>query len=121
MNSQELLETYPNAAEVVRKHFMEKLLESLVTSDLPDDFKEFARQQEIDNDKIASLIDAQPRGLFEVFDQHQLYIGIIPTYTMDGVIFRYTLTTLISGEQPTRLEAEKTVIELAFKMLNEKL
>jgi hypothetical protein len=121
MNSKELLETYPKAAEVVRKHFMDKLLESLNDADLPDDFKEFARQQEIDNDKIASLIDSQPRGLFDVFDNSDIFIQI--SVDLENKCFRYSFDggKVESNDYTSRKEAESASIEAAFEILNEKL
>ena len=122
MKAIELLETYPKTADVIKEFYNKKMIDSLEgDGDIPEDFKEMIRSQSFDSEYVAPFIDNNPRFLFDVFDQHELYIGIIPTYTNDGVVFQYTLTTLISGEQPTRIEAEKVVIELAFKMLNDKL
>jgi hypothetical protein len=126
MNSKELLETYPKAADVVRKHFMEKLLESLNDADLPDDFKEFARQQEIDNEKISGLIDGQPRGLFDVFDAHEINVIIHAYIEEPPTEFGYSIPQ--EGDKSatmdiyqTRKEAEIAAIEKAFEILNEKL
>jgi hypothetical protein len=123
MKGAELLETYPKAAKVISEFYNNKLIDSMNDSSegVSEEFKEMIKQQSFDNEYVATFIDSNPRFLFDVFDDNELYIGIIPTYTNDGVVFQYTLTTLISGEQPTRIEAEKAVIELAFKMLNDKL
>ena len=123
MKGIELLETYPKAATVIKEFYNNKLIDSVSNSseEIPEEFKEMIKQQSFDNEYVAAFIDSNPRFLFDVFDDNELYIGIIPTYTNDGVVFQYTLTTLISGEQTTRIEAEKAVIELAFKMLNNKL
>jgi hypothetical protein len=121
MKGLELLETYPKAAKVINEFYHIKMIESMNTEDVSQEYKDLLKEQEFDNEYVATFIDANPRILFDVFDDNELYIGIIPTYTNDGVVFQYTLTTLISGEQPTRIEAEKAVIELAFKMLNDKL
>jgi hypothetical protein len=126
MNGKTLLETYPKAAEVIRKHFMEKLLESLNDADLPDDFKEFARQQDIDNDKVGGLIDAQPRGLFDVLDSNSVYIEILVDLTKDDALFSYVIDGDMMGNVEgilynSRIEAEKVAIEKAFQLLNDKL
>ena len=68
MKALELLETYEKAAETVKEYLRDKLIESLNTTELPEDFKEFARQQQIDNDKVAGIIDSAPGALFEIFD-----------------------------------------------------
>jgi hypothetical protein len=121
MNSKELLETYTKAAEVVKKHFVDKLLESLNDADLPDDFKAFARQQEIDNDKIASLMDSQPRGLFDVLDENGVFTQI--SVDLENNCFRYSFDggRVESNDYTKRKEAEIAAIEKAFEILNEKL
>ena len=121
MNNEELLETYPKAADVVRKHFMEKLLENLNDADLPEDFKEFARQQDIDNEKIASLISSQPRGLFDVLDENDVFVQI--SVDLENKCFRYSFDggKVESNDYDTRKEAEVAAIEKAFEILNNKL
>jgi len=122
MKGAELLETYPKAAAAIKEFYYGKMIESLKKdNDIPEEFKDMVKAQQFDSEYVATFIDTNPRFLFDLMDANELYIGIIPTYTNDGVVFQYTLTTLISGEQPTRIEAEKAVIELAFKMLNDKL
>jgi hypothetical protein len=126
MNSQELLETYGKAATVVKAYYLEKFLDSMVTADVPDNFKDFAKEQGIDNDTISKMIDSMPRALFDVFDAHELHIEILVAYQDKPSIFTYTV---VEGDlihtQPTkynsRIEAEKVAIEEAFKVLNDKL
>jgi len=126
MNGKTLLETYPKSADIVKQHFTEKLLESLNNANLPDDFKEFARQQQIDNDKIGELIDSQPRGLFDVFDSNGVYIEILVDLTKDDALFSYVINGNIMSNVEgvlynSRIEAEKVAIEKAFEILNDKI
>ena len=126
MNSQELLETYSKSATVVKAYYLEKFLESMITTDVPDNFKDFAKEQGIDNDTISKMIDSMPRALFDVFDAYELYIEILVMYSDKPSIFTYTI---VEGDlihtQPTkynsRIEAEKMAIEEAFKLLDEQL
>ena len=123
MNAQELLETYGKAAVVVKAHYLEKFLESMNTTDVPENFKEFAKDKGIDNDTIAKMIELAPRTLFDVFDTHSIYIQI---NVFTGGAFSYSiigdLATVGSTDTfPIRIEAEKVAIEEAFKVLNEKL
>ena len=126
MNSQELLETYGKAATVVKAYYLEKFLESMVTTDVPENFKDFAKEHGIDNDTIAKMIDSMPRALFDVFDTYELHIEILVAYQDKPSIFTYTVVEgdLIHSE-PTRynsrIEAEKVAIEKAFEILNDKL
>ena len=125
MNAQELLETYGKAAAVVKAHYLEKFLESMNTTDVPENFKEFAKDKGIDNNTIAKMIELAPRTLFDVFDTYEVYIEILIDYT-NGVIFTYgvidgddmiTESTLYNS----RIEAEKVAIEKAFEILNKNL
>jgi hypothetical protein len=120
MTGLELLESYDKAAIVIKQYYLNSMLESLKDDNLPENFKEYARQTTIDNDKIGKLIDVQPRGLFDVFDANKIYIGITPNPLIGGIEFKYTIGD-ITGEQPTRKEAERIAVEKAFEILNNKL
>jgi len=125
MNSLELLETYSKAGAVIKRHYLEFMLESLNDDNLPDNFKDFVREQGIDNDKIAAIIDSAPRGLFDVFDNHGVYIEILLDYK-ESVIFTYTVRNLdVMYTEPfkynTRKESELAAVTEAFKILNDKL
>lgn len=126
MNGKTLLETYPKAAKVIKQHFVDQLVNSLKDADLPEDFKEFARQQEIDDDKIGGLIDAQPRGLFDVFDANEINIIIHAYIEEPPTEFGYSIPQ--EGDMSatmkiyqTRKEAEVAAVEQAFEILNKKL
>jgi hypothetical protein len=120
MKGIELLEKYDKAAIVIKQFYLNVMLESLKDDNLPESFKEYAREAGIDNDKIAAFIDAQPRGLFDVFDNNKIYVGITPNFLIGGMEFKYTISD-VSGEAPTRMEAEKMAVEKAFEILNNKL
>jgi len=120
MKAIELLETYPKAAEVIGKFYRTKLIESLNTEGVPDEFKEMVKGQEFDNQYISTFIDANPRILFDVFDAYEIYIGIISNPLIGGMEFKYFINE-ISGEKPTRKEVEMVAVEKAFEILNNKL
>lgn len=117
MTGLDLLETYPRAAEEIAEFYRSKMLESLNTQDVPDEFKEMVKGQEFDNQYIATFIDANPRILFDVFDSNEVFIQInVPN-------FSYSINEgdVIAGSWPNRIEAEKAAIEQAFQILNDKL
>ena len=121
MNGKALLETYPKAAKVIKQHFVDQLVNSLKDADLPEDFKEFARAQEIDNDKVGGLIDAQPRGLFDIFDNNGIYITT-PVAAADGY-FRWEINSEAEVYETSeyldnRKMAEVAAVEKAFEILN---
>jgi hypothetical protein len=123
MKALELLETYEKAAETVKEYLRDKLIESLNTTELPEDFKEFARQQQIDNDKVAGIIDSAPGALFEIFDKNDIYI-VIDVNFIPGKPASF-LHVSNMGSLPlnfsTRKEAELSAITEAFQILNDKL
>ena len=117
MTGIELLEKYDKAAIVIKQFYLNVMLESLKDDSLPENFKQFAREAGIDNDKIAAFIDAQPRGLFDVFDDNKVYIQI------NAPKFSYSINEgdVIAGSWKTRKEAEAAAVEQAFEILNNKL
>lgn len=119
MTGIELLEKYDKAAIVIKQFYLNVMLESLKDESLPESFKEYAREAGIDNDKIAAFIDAQPRGLFDVFDANKVYIQII---VYPDKKFTYNVNELGTTKSfNTRKEAEAAAVEGAFEILNNKL
>ena len=125
MKGLELLEKYPASAEVIKAWFLEKMIESFKDENVPSEFKDFMREQGIDNDKVGTLIDVNPRNLFDVFDNNDVIIQIIPIKE-DKVKY---LSRVDQFETPydfkrpyfTRKEAELFAIEAAFEILENKL
>ena len=117
MKGLELLETYPKAAKVINEFYRSKMMTSMETDDVPEEFKEMLKEQSFDNEYIATFIDSSPRMLFDVFDEYEIYINI------SAPKFSYSIGTggVISGTLKTRKEAEKAAIEHAFAILNDKL
>lgn len=122
----DLLEKYPKAAVKVKEWFLEKMLDNLKNTDnsVPEEFKDYVRQQGIDDEKVAKILGANPRTLFDVFDENQLYIKMDIFVSKDGTAkFGWS----INAEQgpssfyTTRIEAEKEAVAKAFQMLNDKL
>ena len=119
MKGLELLENYPYAAVVVRAWFLERMIESLEDENVPDDFKNFMREQGIDNDKLGVMIDANPRMLFDVFDENDVII-IIKYH--DNFGFSWAVEEADDQSfYKTRKEAEAFAIEVAFDILENQL
>jgi hypothetical protein len=119
----ELLEKYPQAASVIRSFYLEKMLGSLNDASLPDNFKEYVRAQDIDNEKIAKIAEASPKTLFDVFDANDL---VVETMYMEKM-FHFTIVSgteiVYSNKEPfsTRLECDKKAVEIAMGLLNSEL
>lgn len=95
------------------------MLDSLNDTTIPDEFKEFVKAQDLENDKIATMINASPRMLFDVFDNQKVFIQI----NVNPSNFSYSINQgeVISGSWETRIEAEKSAIEQAFTILEAKV
>jgi hypothetical protein len=114
----ELLEKHPKAAEVVRNWFTDKMIESLNTDDVPEDFKEIIRQDVIDNERIDKILGSQPRALFDVFDENKIYIIIDKQPEWNWIIENESYENSICK---SRKEAESFAIKAAFEILEQKL
>lgn len=116
MTAIELLQKNPESSKLICKYYLEIMLASLNDDSLPEDFKEYVRKQGIDEDKIASIIDHNPRNVFDFFDDQKLFIGII--YDKDNGKFMTELNgeSFLSGYS-NRKEAEKDAVQDAIHML----
>ena len=119
MSGLELLEKYPLAAKVVKDWFLKQMIESFKDNTVPDGFKDYMLEQGIENDKVAVLIDVNPRVLLDVFDDNKIFIET-SLYSDD------TFTCKIGNQATTnswktRREAEAFAVEAAFEILEEQL
>ena len=126
MKAVELLETYPRAAEVINEFYHTKMIESMDTSDVSQEYKDLLKEQEFDNEYVATFINANPRMLFDVFDSNAVYIEILVDTTTNEPEFTYNVIdgdTMYTcpGKYNYRIEAEKVAVEKAFQLLNDKL
>ena len=121
----ELLEKYPKAAVKVKDWLLEKMLDNIKKDDgVPEEFKDFVRQQGIDNERVAKILGSTPRTLFDVFDENQFYIKIDIFIKEDGTAkFNWSINAIEGGGSfyNSRTEAERDAVNKAFQMLNDKL
>ena len=119
MKGLELIQNYPAAGKIVKEWFFKSMLESFKDESVPDEFKEFMLEQGIEDDKIGTLIDVNPRMLLDVYDDNKIFIEIL--------IYPNEEFTCKIGNQgttnswKTRKEAELFAIEAAFEILENKL
>ena len=119
MSGLELLEKHPRSGEVIRAWFLKQMFESFNDKDVPDEFKDFMREQGVDNDKVAKMIDINPRMLLDVFDENDVVIetSLYPNGEFTIKIGNQATT----NSWKTRKEAELFAIEVAFDILENKL
>jgi hypothetical protein len=123
MKAIELLQKNPKSSKLICSYYLEIMLESLKDDNLPEDFKAHVREQGIDEDKIAAILDGNPRNLFDFFDSQSLFINIM---TEKGETFSYKIIINEIGVSSTlmaktRKEAEKEAIIAAIGMLETRL
>lgn len=118
----ELMENYPKAAKEVVAFYLEKLLDSLKTENVPEDFKDYVRKQGVDNKTIVKIVENSPRMLFDVFDAYEIYIEIcINNGQFFYKIHPRDVESLEIKWYVSRKEVEAVAVEDAFKLLNDKL
>ena len=119
MKGIELLEKYPESAKIIRAWFLEKMIESLQTADVPDEFKDMMRETGIEDDKLSIMIDSNPRMLLDVFDDNDIVIenSLYPNGTFTIKIGNQATTQ----SWKTRKESELFAIDAAFEILENKL
>ena len=80
-------------------------------------------------DKLAILINSNPRMLFDVFDENDIIIYFMIFSSPEGVRFSAAIHTgngevkpnAIGDQYKTRKEAELVAIQEAFELLEERL
>lgn len=118
MKGLELIVKYPLAGKIVKEWFFKSMLESFKDETVPDEFKEFMLEQGIENDKLGTMIDVNPRMLFDVFDENEVFISI----NVVDRKFTYRIDNLVNPtEYSTRKECELISITRAFDILENKL
>jgi hypothetical protein len=115
-----LLNRHTYSTKEVQAWFLSNLLKT-VDDNMPEEFKEFVKSQTVDDDKLATMIKESPRGLLDVFDEHEIYINIVyevgfvwhlgHPYSEGGASVPYN----------TRKKAEYKAIFKAIEILDNKL
>jgi hypothetical protein len=119
MSGLELLEKHPRSGEVIRAWFLKQMFESFNDEDVPDEFKDFMREQGVENDKVGKMIDINPRMLLDVFDENDI---VIETSLYPNGEFTIKIgNEATTNSWKTRKDAEAFAIEAAFELLENKL
>lgn len=113
-----LLEDHPKTATVIKQWLLERMLESMKDDSVPEEFKQLAREQGIDSERVAGILKGSPRALFDVFDSHKLYIQI--SGNQHGWSWEVD-SSVENAVCSSRKEADTAAIVEAFKLLEVKL
>lgn len=117
MKTEELLKKHPKVTKLIKKWMSDLMYQSFKDSKIPTELKEFMKTEEIEEENIIPIIDANPRNLWEIFDENNIYIII------DGgaPIWFWKIDGLTGENFGTRKEAERDAVEKAFEILEAKL
>jgi hypothetical protein len=116
MKGKALLEKYPLSSAKIKEWYLEQIKKSF-REDIPNEFQQ-AVAEDIKDTNIGIMIDAQPRTLFDVFDDNDLYINVIYTPS----VFMVSINQNDTGDRAkTRKEAELFAIIHAFEILENNL
>jgi len=114
----EFLKQYPLSTIVIRDWFHERMIESFKDPEIAEEFKEFVLEQGMEIDKLAFLINSNPRMLLDVFDENEIYISVF--YTPNTFMVSINQSDL-GVKYNTRKEAEIFAVEAALELLDKKL
>lgn len=120
MNALELLQENPHAAQVIKDYYVELMLNTLDESLLPENFKDFLREQGIDDEKVAQMMEANARNVYDVLDDNGFIISISYDATFEKFYW------FINGDSHkiacfNRKDAENDAVAAAVYRLERKL
>lgn len=117
MNALKLLQDNPDAAKIIKEYYVELMLNSLDDSSLPENFKDFLREQGIDDEKVAQMMEANARNVYDVLDDNGFIISIL----FDSNVKRFVWYINDRGHTvcTTRKQAENEAVAEAIVQLQE--
>lgn len=117
MYTVELLNESKFAKPVILNWFKQQMLNSFQGTELTKEQIEQYIEDTLAEKTFVELININPRMMFDVFDENEIFITIIP----DNNLFFSKVDSLEHIENITRKEAELSGIIEATKILNNKL
>jgi hypothetical protein len=118
MRGIELLNNHPFCRNAIFNWYVSKFIENLRQADVPEEYKERLSEIEIDDDQIATLVDNNPRSLFDLFDENNVFIDI--DY-FEGSFWWKVGNGINMKNYNNRISAERDAIIEAFKILEDVL
>ena len=120
MNALELLQQNPHAAQIIKDYYVELMINSLDESSLPENFKDFLKEQGIDDEKVAQMMEANARNVYDVLDEN----GFVISMNWDMAFNKFSYH--INDDQykllyDSRKEAESAAVNVAIHRLQNKL
>lgn len=119
MDLQLLLDDHPKTATVVKQWLLDRMLEGLKDDKLPENFKEMVRKEGITDDKVVGILEKSPRSMFDLFDNHKVFITVYPVREQS---YGFKINDVDHQDRfSERIHADGAAIFEAFKILEDKL
>jgi hypothetical protein len=120
MNALELLQENPDAAKVIKEYYNKIMLSRIDESGLPENFIEFMKDQGLDDEKVAQMMEANARNVYDVLDEN----GFVISMNWDMAFNKFSYH--INDDQykllyDSRKEAESAAVNVAIHRLQNKL
>lgn len=118
MRGIELLNSHPFCRNAIYNWYLGKFFDNLKNADIPEEYKERLSEIEIDDKQLATLVNNNPRSLFDLFDEHNVFIDI--DY-FEGSFWWKVGNGINVKNYANRISAERDAIIEAFKILEDVL
>jgi hypothetical protein len=120
MKTIELLQENPHAAKVIKEYYNNVMLSRVDESGLPEHYIEFLKDQGLDDQNVAQMMEANARNVYDVLDDN----GFIISITYDATFEKFYW--FINGDShkiacSTRKDAENDAVAAAIYRLERKL
>jgi hypothetical protein len=116
MRGIELLNSHPFCRNAIYDWYVSKFIENLRKSDVPEEYKERLSEIQIDDEQLATMVDNNPRSLFDIFDLNGIYIDI--DY-FEGSFWWKVGDGINMKNYKDRISAERDAVIEAFKILED--
>jgi len=120
MNALELLQENPDAAKIIKEYYNKLMLSKIDESGLPENFIEFMKEQGLDDEKVAQMMEANARNVYDVLDDNGFVISM--NWDMAFNKFSYHINDgQYNKHYDTRKEAESAAVAVAIRRLQDKI
>lgn len=121
-----ILKQHPKVTALIKQWLLKDMKNSLDKDqkEIPADLKPAIEELASSNERIIKIIEEHPRSLFDLLDEHEIYIDIYPNFEKEKLKGFHVSINAVEGDlisYSTRKQAEKEAILEAFKLLEEKL
>lgn len=120
MKALELLQENPHAAKVIKEYYNKVMLSRIDESGLPEHYIEFLKDQGLDDENVAQMMEANARNVYDVLDDNGFVISM--NWDMAFNKFSYHINDgHYDKYYDSRKEAENAAVASSIFLLERKL